>query len=175
MFKVLTGETKRRVLSPATITASAAAHLLLVAGLVYASTGEYKAKEVVGRVELLPPLPKDLPQPQPTPVEPRPSPRVEPAKAPAPVTMLTLPPAHDVPTVIPVEPPNVVPVDSALFSGDGPTGTVLVPRTTEPTEPGTAEVDGEGGTGEKPPYPVELVEVRPVLERTGLARILERN
>src|SRR5688500_19122889 len=54
MFKVLTGEKKRRAISPATLTASVATHLLLLVGLVYASTGPSEPMEVVGTIVELP-------------------------------------------------------------------------------------------------------------------------
>ena len=41
MFKVLTGEKKRRVISPATITASIAAHLMLLGAPLGVLTGRH--------------------------------------------------------------------------------------------------------------------------------------
>jgi protein TonB len=173
MFKVLSGEKKRRVISPATITASVAAHLLLLGGLVYASTGGSGPVEVVGPDMVLPDLVEEPKtparvEPQPTP----PQPADEPARAPAPATVLEVPEVKVLEGIRP-EAPDVAPVDPTQYLGDGRRGPEIVGPTTGPTEP------GEGDDG---PAPVEdfvpgedMVEVRPVLDRNGLSRALERN
>jgi protein TonB len=174
MFKVLSGEKKRRVISPATITASVAAHLLLLGGLAYASTGDKGPVEMVGPEMMLPDLVPEPKAPPPPPVETQPTPPApddEPAKAPTPVTVLEVPDVKVTEGIRP-EAPDVVPVDPRQYEGDGRTGPEITGPTTGPTEPG----EGEG------PAPVEeyipgedMVEVRPVLDRNGLSRALERN
>ncbi|HVH12737.1 MAG TPA: hypothetical protein VM759_06790, partial [Longimicrobium sp.] len=62
MFKVLEGR-KRRVFSPATITASVAAHLLLLGGAVYAAASDTGPKERVEIVLDLPDVPTEPPVP----------------------------------------------------------------------------------------------------------------
>jgi protein TonB len=173
MFKVLTGEKKRRAITPATITASVAAHLLLLGGLVYASTGPSEPMEVVGPELELPELVEEPKDPPPAPVDEPPAPpapAAEPDEAPAAATMLEVDRVDVVPRVIPVEPPGVAPIDPRAFEGDGPRGPVITRPTTEPTRPVTG-----GGRTAGEAYPLEVVEEQPVLDRTGLARALERN
>jgi len=174
MFKVLTGETKRRVISPATITASVAAHLLLVGGAVYAAGGNDEPMEVVAPdsvIEYVDVEPKAPPKPvidEPDP--PAPAQPDEPAQPPTPVAALEVQEVTEVPKVIPVEAPGATLVDPELFRRDGPRGPAIVPGAAEPKGPATGEGHRAGDA-----YPLDVVEVRPVLERTGLARILERN
>lgn len=173
MFKVLEGR-KRRVMSPATMAASVAAHLLLLGGAVYAAASGTGTREVIADTLELPPLP-----PEPSivkPVEPAPPPPapVEPrrpdAPAPVPGARLDLP-APDVPPAgIVDEPPGLAPVDPRDF-GDGPTGDVIGPPPPDPTPP----------TGDTRPAPAaeyvvdeSSVEERPQLNRDGLARTMER-
>lgn len=174
MFKVLTGEKKRRAMSPATLTASVAAHLLLLGGLVYASTGEPAPAEpvepdtVLRYMELEPKAPPPPPAvQQPTP----PSPTDEAAKPPVPGEMLEVPRVDDVPTEIKPEEPGAAPVDPKDYH-DGRPGDIIGPPSVEPTPP----------AGDPDPAPVpdlipdeSMVEVRPVLDRNGLGRALERN
>lgn len=176
MFKVLSGEKKRRVISPATITASVAAHVLLLGGVVYAAGGEGNATG---------PVPMDTlvwdiaaPPPPPTPVEPTPPPPQprQPDNSAPPRTGETLaiePPAQP-PEGVQPEDPGTKPIDVTQYSGQGPVGTVIgPPQPKPPVDPGP--VGGGGGGGGDFIPDESMVEVRPVLERNGLGRTLERN
>jgi len=173
MFKVLEGR-KRRVMSPATMVASVAAHLLLLGGAVYAAANDAGPDEKLGPIVELPPLPTEPAAPKP--VEPPPpppapeQPRQPDAPAPVAGARLDLPTPDVAPIGIPDEPPGVEPVDPKDF-GDGPTGDVIGTPPAEPTPP----------TGNTTPQPaaeyvprVEDVEERPVLNRSGLERTMER-
>jgi protein TonB len=175
MFKVLTGEKKRRVISPATITASIVAHLLLLGGAVYASggestdTGETRADTTIiwDAATEPPPPPPPPPLEQPTP----PAPTDDPVAPPVPGETLEIETVTEPPDGIKDEPPGVLPVDSTAYTGRGPIGTVIGPPTRErpvgpPAPPPAVE----------PFVPTEdMVEVRPVLDRNGLGRALERH
>lgn len=174
MFKVLTGEKKRGVISPATITASVAAHLLLLGGALFAAGGESTDTGLV-REDTLVIWEADDPPPTPQPAVEQPKPPApaqvdEPVEAPAPATRLEVPEVTEVPEVITPEAPGVAPIDPRLFEGNGPRGPVIVPPTPGPTRPTTGEGGGTGGA-----YSLDVVEERPVLDRTGLSRALERN
>lgn len=178
MFKVLSGEKKRRVISPATITASVAAHLLLVAGFVYASSAEPKRVEVLGPDLILPELveeqKKETPPPpieqQPTP----PPPANQPVQAPVPGETLEIPQVTDVPDVLP--PPDAAqpPVNLDDYSGQGRPGDYIGPPPAEPTPP-TGEPAPPAGPVEDYIPDESMVEVRPELDRNGLSRALERH
>lgn len=175
MFQVLTGEKKRRVISPATLTASIAAHILLLGGLVYASTGDKGTIEVVGPDIDLPDYvaEPDEPTPPPPAVEqPAPPARDEPVAEPVPGETLQIDEVTDVPDKIEDELPGVLPVDSTAYTGIGRIGTVIGPRTTEPREPVGPPTRPRGSDF----IPTEdMVEVRPELDRNGLGRALERH
>ena len=174
MFKVLTGETKRRMISPATITASVAAHLLLLGGLVYASTGEPAPVEpvepdsVLRYVELEPKAPPPPPIEQPAP----PAPADEPARAPVPGEVLEVERVDEVPTSIEDEKEGVKPVSVDDYRRDGRPGDIIGPRTTVEPTPTTGETLVPARTG---PISEFEAEVRPMLQRSGLNRILERH
>lgn len=172
MFKVLEGR-KRRVMSPATMAASVAAHLLLLGGAVYAAASAPPPDETVDHEVVLPPLPTEPAAPKPVEPPPPPAP-VEPREpdAPAPVAgaRLDLRTPDEAPDGPRDEPPGVVPVDPKDF-GDGPTGDIIGPPPADPTPP----------TGDTRPAPVAdyvadeaSVEERPQLNRDGLARTMER-
>jgi periplasmic protein TonB len=175
MFKVLTGEKKRRAISPATITASIAAHLLLLGGLVYASTGDKGPIEVVGAEYELPELPIEPKEPAPPPEQPtvpQPAPD-QPATEPVPGEVLQIEEVTEVPTKIEEELPGVRPVDPTVYERDGRLGTYIGPPKAEPTGPVGPPT---------PPAPgpdmvldESMVEERPVLDRNGLGRTLERS
>jgi protein TonB len=177
MFKVLTGEKKRRVISPATLTASVAAHLLLLGGLVYASTGDGGVVEVVSTEMALPDY-KEPEQPTPPQVDepaPPPPPETEdqPDEPQATVAALEIDNVTKVPDVITPEPPATQPIDPRDFERPGPRGPAITPP-----PPGGAP----GGTGPGPTQPRgrdfvfddSMVEELPVLERDGLSRAMER-
>jgi protein TonB len=173
MFKVLTGEKKRGVISPATLTASVAAHVLLLGGLVYGATGQPEQGEVaepdsvLRYVELEPRTPPPPPVAQPTP----PAPADEPAKAPVPGEVLTVPRVDDVPTEIKPEEQGAKPINVDDYQRNGRPGDIIGPRTTGDPTPLTGETKPVV-TG---PIPAYEAEVAPVLERNGLSRILERH
>jgi protein TonB len=174
MFKVLSGQ-KRRVISPATIAASIAAHLLLLGGAVYAAASdaarppEEMVKDIV---ELYPEEPKQPEPVDPVPPPPAPAQPDEPAPEPVPGETLQLETPAVVPTEIEPEPAGVVPVRDDEYTGQGPVGNVIGEPTGEPVtvippaptvEPAVPFVPDES-----------MVEVRPELDRGGLARAMER-
>jgi protein TonB len=174
MFKVLTGEKKRRAITPATITASVAVHLLLLGGLVYASTGDKGPIEVVGPEVVLPPLQTEPTEPPPPPEQPTvPQPAAEqPDTKPIPGEVLQVEEVTEVPQGIKEELPGVRPVDPKDYDGDGQLGTVIGPPVGPPAGPVGPPTPPAVEPG---PYTVDLVEVRPVLDRNGLSRTLERH
>jgi protein TonB len=174
MFKVLEGR-KRRVMSPATMAASVAAHLLLLGGAVYAAANDAGPEYVNGEFEVLPPMPTEPPPPAPVieaPPPPAPDqPRQPDAPAPVAGARLELPTPDVAPIGILDEPPGVKPVNPDDYKGDGPVGDVIGTPPAEPTPP----------TGNTTPQPAEdfvldseSVEERPVLNRDGLPRTMER-
>ena len=174
MFKVLNGQ-KRRAISPTTVVASIAAHVVLLGGAVYAAAHDTRPPTEHVEVFDLPPLPTE-PAPEVKPVEPTPPPPApaqpaEPdAPAPVPGTRVDLPTPTDAPDQIVPEAPGLQPVDPKDY-GDGVTGDVIGTPPTIPTPP----------SGTVKPAPAEpfvpdesMVEVRPELNRDGLARTMER-
>jgi protein TonB len=176
MFKVLTGEKKRRAISPATLTASVAAHLLLLGGAVFASGGaSTDAGETKADTTIVWDISQQPPPPPPPPIEQQPTPPApvdEPARPPVPGEALEVPRVDQVPDQIVPETPGTPPVNEDDFNRDGRRGDYIGPVTEDPAPP----------SGDPTPAPVEdfvpgedMVEVRPVLDRNGLARALERN
>lgn len=173
MFKVLNGQ-KRRVISPTTIAASIAAHVLLLGGAVYAAAHDTRepTEVVTGEIDVFPELPEVEPI-EPTPPPPAQDQPVEPdAPEPVPGETLQLDAPTEAPTAITPEPPGTPPVDDKAFSGMGPIGDVIgtppavpAPPTGPPAAPARA-VDYV--------LPAEAAEVRPELNRDGLARTMER-
>jgi protein TonB len=178
MFKVLTGEKKRRVISPATLTASIAAHLVLLGGLVYASTGDGGVIEVVSTEMALPEY-KEPEQPTPPQVDdpaPPPPPAVEdqPEEPQAPVAALEIPDVTEVPQVIKPEAPATPPIDPRDFERDGPRGPVITPPPPGGVPGGTETGQGTQPRGSNIVFDEKNVEELPVLEREGLGRTMER-
>ena len=174
MFKVLSGERKRRVISPATIAVSIAAHVLLLGGAVYAAASDARATEFVDEV-VLPPLAQPAeaevdkadPPPPPPPAQPQ-----QPAAQEVPGETLEMQAPTEVPENITPEPPGLAPVDPTEYSGQGPIGNVIgkPPAVPTPAPPGPPA-----------PTPVEdfipdesMVEERPSLLRDGLESTMER-
>lgn len=174
MFKVLEGR-KRRVMSPATMVASVAAHLLLLGGAVYAAASAPAPRERVDHIIDVFPEPIDPVAPKPLePVQPPPAPE-QPRQpdAPAPVAGERL--ELQAPSVVPIkvldEVPGTPPVNEDDFRRDGRLGDVIGTPPEVPTPP----------TGNTTPAPAEeyipdaeSVEERPQLNRDGLARTMER-
>jgi periplasmic protein TonB len=162
------------VISPATITASVAAHLLLVGSAVFAAGGETVENDtpqedtlVIWRADDTPPPPPPPAVEQPTPPEQaQPDEQVQ---APPQGNQEELQQVDDVPTGIDKEEPGAQPVDVTRHTGVGSPGDIPGPP--------SGEVKPPAGNGDSGPrvYELPMVEERPVLERTGLARVLERN
>jgi periplasmic protein TonB len=173
MFQILAGERKRRVISPTTIAASVAAHVLLLGGALYAAagdggdTGEARADTTIVWTADDPPPPD--------PVEPQPPPPLpdQPDQPPTPGDVLQLSTPTVVPDGVTEEAPNVLPIDPKAYTGDGRIGDIIGPPTGGPTEP-TGNTDPPSGGGEYVPDEYS-VEERPVLNRDGLSQALERN
>lgn len=175
MFKVLDGR-KRRVISPTTVIASVAAHVLLLGGALYAAANDTRPVEVVATELDLPPLPTEPAPPEVEPVEPTPPPPTpepsEPdAPEPVPGEVLQLETPTEAPRVITPEPPGTPPVNPMDFQRDGRIGDYIGKPGPTPTPP----------TGNPTPPPAgdfivdeSMVEVRPELNRDGLARTMER-
>lgn len=178
MFNVLAGEKKRRVLSPATVMASVAAHVLLVGGVMFASSGREKEPQPQEQpdvkwteVEPAPPIPAP-PAPPPPPMQ---TATVDDAIPPTPGENVVLQPPAEVPDVIAPPNPNETPIDESMTTGIGADGDVI----------GTPIDEGVPLTGNHNPQPSgpptdmvvteDMVEERPVLDRGGLGRLLERN
>lgn len=174
MFKVLNGQ-KRRVISPTTVAASIAAHLLLLGGAVYAAANDTRPVEhVTGQIEIFPEAPTEPPAPtveEPTPPTPAPPPVEPDAPAPVPGQTLQLETPTEVPETIAPEPPGAVPVDDRHFTGQGPVGNVIGTPPTTPTPPAVPM---------NPAPPADYVpnardvEEQPELNRDGLSRTMER-
>jgi protein TonB len=174
MFKVLTGETKRRVISPATITASVAAHLLLVGGAVYAAGGDTVVTDSTRTDTLVLWQAEDPSQTPPPPVKQQPSPPAqaqpdEPVDTPPQGNQEEVADVREAPDGVKAEEPGAEPVDLTRHSGQGTVGEIPGPPAGEVKPP-----TGSGESGSRV-YDMAVVEVRPVLESAGLARILERN
>lgn len=178
MFNVLAGEKKRRVLSPATVAASVAAHILLVGGVMFASSGPEKTRHVEDDDGLIwteldpaPPIPAP-PAPPPPPMQTAVLDDAIPPKTGENVVLL--PPA-EVPDVIAPPDPNQAALDESTLTGIGQDGDVLGPPLGE-------DVPVTGNNNPQPAAPPadmvvteDMVEERPELDRGGLGRLLERN
>lgn len=173
MFKVLTGERKRRTITPASFAASLAAHLLLLGGVVYAADREPVPREVVGPLIDIDYVPEDPPAPPPPleRVEAPPAAPVDDARLPVPGDRVDLPAPAEVPEGVAPEAPGVEPVNPADYLRDGRSGDYVGPPV-----PGLDEPSGNASPPAVEDYvvPEEMVERRPVLDRSGLARALER-
>jgi TonB family protein len=177
MFQILVREKKRRAISPLFLAVSAAAHVAIFGGVMYAASGEpEQPRWVVGSEVDLPPIPvkekepvKVAPLPPTTPDEPA---AVEPVKG---ETVVLQPP-----TVVPdlIHPPrqNETPITPDMVTGIGKPGDVI--GTPDPADDQPATGIPHTGTTETPPVwiPGEGdVDELPSLERNGLARLMERN
>ncbi len=170
MFQVLAGEKKRRVITPTTIAASVAAHVLLLGGALYAAAGDGGETGPVREDTTIvwqaddPPPPPDAVEPPPPP----PPPPDQPTAPPVPGARLELEVPTEAPKVITPEPPGTPPVKLEDYVRPGPPGNVIGPPPADPTPPVAPRGDDY--------VPGEMdVEERPVLNRDGLARALERH
>jgi periplasmic protein TonB len=175
MFQVVSGQRRRKTLSPAGFVLSLAAHAAAVGGLFYASG-------IAG-----PPPPPEVEPPliwvTDPPVELEPAPSLTappPPAAPDPDGILPtegdrveLDPPREVPDGIVPEAPGTPPIDIATLGDGAVTGDIIgtpamvpLPRTgsTAVADPGDLDV-----------IPESMVETMPRLERDGLARLMERH
>lgn len=177
MFQILVREKKRRAISPLFLAVSAAAHVVIFGGVMYAAAGEPEAPEMVVRdVWEIPNIPTKAPEPpQVEPAEPNPA--DEPA-ADAPVVgeTVVLQPPTDIPPVISPPRGDETPITADMVTGIGKPGDVIGPVDPKDTRPPTGPVPT--GTTVRPPdwVPGEGdVDELPSLERSGLARLMERH
>lgn len=173
MFKVLTGEKKRRAITPATIAASVAVHLLLLGGAVFAANGD-PAVPTAAPADTVIIWDKENPPPPPIveqPVVPQPA-ADQPDTKPIPGEVLQVEEVTEVPDGVRDELPGAAPVDPKDYDGDGQLGTVIGPPVGPPAGPVGPPTPPAAEPG---PYSVDVVEVRPVLDRNGLSRTLERH
>lgn len=176
MFKVLSGERKRRVISPATIAASIAAHVLLLGGAVYAAASDTTPREVVSDELILDEVPTEPVEAKVEEPAPPPPPEQQPPDAPVvpevPGEVLQLETPTEVPETITPEPPGAVAVNDEDYKRDGRIGNVIgtppVAPTPVPPAPPTQPAGEEYIPG------VDSVEEAPSLNRNGLASALER-
>lgn len=177
MFQILVRDKKRRAISPLFLAVSAAAHVAIFGGVMYAAAGEpEQPKETVHDVWEIPNIPTKAPEPpQVEPVETDP---VDEPAADAPVVGQTV--VLQSPTVVPdvISRPraNETPITPDIVTGIGKPGDVIGRRDPADTRPAT------GNTA--PGTPVKLpdwvpgegdVDELPTLDRNGLARLMERN
>lgn len=177
MFKVLNGQ-KRRVISPTTVVASIAAHVLLLGGAVYAAANDTRpAGDEIGGILEFPDMPMEPPPPvepvEPTPPPPTPQAPSEP-DAPAPVAgeVLQLDAPTEPPVGIIAEPPGLPPVNEDDFTRDGRIGDYIGTPPAEPTPP--TGTPAPPSSAEEFVVDESMVEKRPELNRDGLARTMER-
>lgn len=177
MFKKLVaseGRKKTGFWSPTNMVISGVLHLVLIGGLVAASTGEHnrakRGEELVDFMEIEEEKPKE-PEPE-KPKEPEPPPPPEP-ETPPPVAkgfQTIVPPEEPPPTIAP-PPTNEVAVNPEDFTGQGTEGGVAkgveegvaqstVERVTPPDE-GTYELSAV----EEQPRPRNIADLRRQLER----------
>ncbi|CAA9357633.1 MAG: hypothetical protein AVDCRST_MAG89-3534 [uncultured Gemmatimonadetes bacterium] len=177
MFQILVREKKRRAISPLFLAVSAAAHIAIFGGVMYAAAGEPDTpQETVRDVWEIPNIPTKAPEPpQVDPVETQ-TPEDPAPEAPVVGQTLVLQPPTEVPDVIAPPRANETPITQAMVSGIGKPGDVIGtpdPADTQPatgnTDPGTPVKPGDWVPGEGD------VDELPTLERNGLARLMERN
>jgi periplasmic protein TonB len=173
MFTVLTRPRRHDAISPATLAVSLAGHLLVLGGVLHASGGtRAPAAEPRVIVDILWELGREPPPPQPRPAPPTPP---DPdGILPAPGDRVELSAPHEVPEGIVPEEPGTEPVDPAAYGDGRVTGDVVGTPPVEPMDPTGSTGAGDPETFE-PVVPLEMVERRPSLERSGLDRLLERH
>jgi protein TonB len=179
MFQILVGEKKRRAISPLFLAISAAAHVVIFGGVMYAASGEPEQPvEVVGPDIVFTPLP-ERPVETPTVDPPPPAPDApdEPASdAPVVGETVVLQPPTDIPETINPPRQNETPITPDMVTGIGKPGDVI--GTPDPADDRPATGNVGPGTPEKPtdwlPGAGDVDEL-PTLDRNGLARLMERN
>lgn len=177
MFQILVREKKRRTISPLFLAVSAAAHVVIFGGVMYAASGEpEQPRWVVGPEVDLPPIPEKQKEPA-TVTPPPPDEPDEPADV-APVVgrTLVLQPPADIPETISPPRQDQPPITPDMVTGIGKPGDVI--GTPDPTDVRPATGNPDPGPPVKPKdwVPGEGdVDELPSLERNGLSRLMERN
>ena len=178
MFQILVREKKRRAISPLFLAVSAAAHVLIFGGVMYAASGEPAPVEVVGPDIVFTPIP-DRPVEDPAVDPPPPAPDAPDESAPTdPVvgeTLVLQPPTEIAQTISPPRADDQ-PITTDMVTGIGKPGDVI--GTPDPADDRPATGNAGPGTPEKPtdwlPGAGDVDEL-PTLDRNGLARLMERN
>lgn len=167
---------KTKALSPTTMVASIAAHVLLIGGAAYATehtaVGRKVKEEVVSYMEIEPEQPK-APEP-PKAEEPPPPPPPEPEEAPPPVAkgFQELVPPEEPPAKIPDVDPNQKAVNVEDFTGVGVAGGTS--KGVEGGVPQNMADKKEDNTGTAP-IDVSLAEEKPQLQNASeVQRLLQR-
>lgn len=167
---------KNKALSPTTMFASIAAHVLLIGGAAYATehteVGRKVKEEVVSYMEIEPEQPK-APEP-PKAEEPPPPPPPEPEEAPPPVAkgFQELVPPEEPPAKIPDVDPNQKAVNVEDFTGVGVAGGTS--KGVEGGVPQNMADKKEDNTGTAP-IDVSLAEEKPQLQNASeVQRLLQR-
>jgi protein TonB len=178
MFQILVREKKRRAISPLFLAVSAAAHVLVFGGVMYAASATPDSpKDLVGSVLDLPPIVEKAPE---TPKVERADPVVPPETPdePAPVvgeTVVLQPPA-EVPVQIAPPSANETPITAAMVTGIGKEGDVFGTPDPADDRPPTGNTNpGEAAPGTEYVPDAGMVDELPLLDRNGLARLLERH
>lgn len=178
MFQILVREKKRRAISPLFLAVSAAAHVVIFGGVMYAASGKpEEPRWVVGPEVELPPIPEK--EKEPNTVTPPPPAEPDAPDAPeAPVVgeTLVLQPPTDIPVTISPPGADETPITQEMVTGIGKPGDVI--GTPDPTDVRPATGNPDPGTPVKPKdwVPGEGdVDELPSLDRNGLSRLMERN
>ena len=165
---------RRRILSPTTIALSAAAHVLLLGGAMYASHGDDGRVEPVEEPKVTW-LETEPPRVQPQPEQPE---VLRPADPQVPVPRgeaVTMPdPPEVIPPMLPELDPGELPIRPSEVDGIGPVGSPDGDPNVRP-QPGAPVVTTGGGGGDDAVYQPSAVEERPSL-RNGpeMQRVLQR-
>jgi protein TonB len=179
MFQILVREKKRRAISPLFLAVSAAAHVAIFGGVMYAASGEpERPQTVIDGIIDIPDVPeKAIEKPTVDPPPPAPDvPDERAADAPVVGETLVLKPPTDIPPVISPPRADETPITPDIVTGIGKPGDVI--GTPDPADVRPATGNPVPVTTETPPdwVPGEGdVDVLPSLDRNGLARLMERH
>lgn len=179
MFQILVREKKRRAISPLFLAVSAAAHVAIFGGVMYAASGEPEQPQIVvdGIIDI-PEIPeKAIEKPTVDPPPPAPDSPDEPATVePVKGETLVLQPPTETPDVIAPPRADERPITPDMVRGIGKPADVIGTRDPADTRPATGNIDPG-----RPVKPADWVpgegdvDELPTLERNGLARLMERN
>ncbi|MDB4950948.1 MAG: hypothetical protein JWM27_3597 [Gemmatimonadetes bacterium] len=170
MFKVLEpGARKRRIWSAGTVTASLAAHILVLGGIASASMGPPAPAAEVVRPLI------DIPVPEaPVKVHPQPEQPAHPDASPAPRgRTVELPAPVDVPTKLPPIDPGAKPLTPEMTTGQGPVG-VVHGDPLAGQRPGGDPTVSEGGAPTGVVRAEDLGEIPALANAAEVRRILQR-